>query len=119
VPTEHILIFSGRGNPVDPTGNIGCADNPPCHGSHFWLTSYPEMGSDRYDAYLSDLFKAMKHDAPVVNGKKQLLIFVHGGLNTQVGTIERATDLHQSIKAAGYSPHLSLRPFLSVEVNQF
>ncbi len=35
VPTEHILMFSGRGYPVDPTGNIGCADNPPCHGSHF------------------------------------------------------------------------------------
>ncbi|MEK7349438.1 MAG: hypothetical protein AAB177_01095 [Nitrospirota bacterium] len=105
VPTEHIVMFSGRGNPVDPTGNIGCADEPaPCNGSHFWLTTYPEMKRDRYDDYLSNLFEAMKHDAPVVNGKKRLLIFIHGGLNTQVGTIERATDLHKSIEAAGYFP---------------
>ena len=60
VPTEHILMFSGRGYPVDPTGNIGCADKPPCNGSHFWLTSYPEMGPDQYDAYLSDLFTDRK-----------------------------------------------------------
>lgn len=105
VPTEHIVMFSGRGNPVDPTGNIGCADEPaPCNGSHFWLTTYPEMKRDRYDDYLSNLFEAMKHDAPVVNGKKRLLIFIHGGLNTQVGTIERATNLHKSIEAAGYFP---------------
>jgi pimeloyl-ACP methyl ester carboxylesterase len=105
VPTEHIVMFSGRGNPVDPTGNIGCADEPaPCNGSHFWLTTYHEMKRDRYDDYLSNLFEAMNHDAPVVNGKKRLLIFIHGGLNTQVGTIERATDLHKSIEAAGYFP---------------
>ena len=105
VPTDHIVMFSGRGNPVDPTGNIGCANEPaPCNGSHFWLTSYPEMKRDRYDAYLTNLFEAMKREAPVVGGKKRLLIFIHGGLNTQVGTIERAADLHQSIEAAGYFP---------------
>lgn len=105
VPTNHIVMFSGRGNPVDPTGNIGCADKPAaCNGSHFWLTSYPEMERDRYDAYLSNLFEAMKRDAPVVGGKKRLLIFIHGGLNTQVGTIERAAELRQSIEAAGYFP---------------
>lgn len=105
VPTEHILMFSGRGNPVDPTGNIGCADEPaPCNGSHFWLTSYPEMRRDRYDAYFSNLFAAIKRDAPVVGGKKRLLIFIHGGLNTQLGTIERAADLQKSIEAAGYFP---------------
>jgi len=24
VPTTHIVMVNGRGNPVDPTGNIGC-----------------------------------------------------------------------------------------------
>ena len=105
VPTEHIVMFSGRGNPVDPTGNIGCADKPaPCNGSHFWLTEYPEMKRGLYDDYLSKLFAAMKRDAPVVGSKRRLLIFIHGGLNTQVGTIERAADLHKSIKEAGYFP---------------
>jgi len=105
VPTEHIVMFSGRGNPVDPTGNIGCADEPaPCNGSHFWLTSYPEMKRGPYQDYLSKLFEAMRRDAPVVDGKRRLLIFFHGGLNTQVGTIERAVDLNKSIEAAGYFP---------------
>ncbi len=105
VPTEHILMFSGRGNPVDPTGNIGCADKPtPCDGSHFWLTDYHEMDRSLYKDYLSKLFDAMRRDAPVVDGKRRLLIFLHGGLNTQVGTIEQAAVLHNSIKAAGYFP---------------
>jgi pimeloyl-ACP methyl ester carboxylesterase len=104
VPTEHIVMINGRGNPVDPTGNIGCADEPPCNGSHYWLTSYPEMQRDRYDTYLSALFDEMKREVPLINGKKQLLIFIHGGLNTQVGTIERAADLRQPIKDGGYYP---------------
>jgi pimeloyl-ACP methyl ester carboxylesterase len=104
VPTEHIVMIGGRGNPVDPTGNIGCAGTPPCNGSHFWLTSYPEIPRDRYDNYLSTLFDAMKRDAPLVNGKKRVLIFIHGGLNTQLGTIERAANLHQPIKDGGYYP---------------
>ncbi len=105
VPTEHIVMINGRGNPVDPTGNIGCAEEPaPCNGSHFWFTAYPEMTRDRYDAYLSKLFEAMRRDAPMIDGKKRLLIFVHGGLNTQVGTIQRAAALYRSIQAAGYFP---------------
>ena len=104
VPTEHIVMVNGRGNPVDPTGNILCADEPaPCNGSHFWLTEYHEMERSLYKTYLSSLFEAMR-DAPESNGKKQLLIFIHGGMNTQVGTIERAADLHESIEAAGYFP---------------
>jgi len=105
VPTEHIVMVNGRGNPVDPTGNIGCADEPaPCNGSHFWLTAYPEMERGLYNVYLSNLFEAMRRDAPVVDGKRRLLIFIHGGLNTQVGSIKRAADLHKSIEAAGYFP---------------
>ncbi len=105
VPTEHIVMVNGRGNPVDPTGNIGCSEEPaPCKGSHFWLTAYPEVSRDRYAAYLSELFEAMKERAPVVNGKRRVLIFVHGGLNTQVGTIERAATLHGTILEAGYFP---------------
>jgi len=34
----------------------------------------------------------------------KVLIFVHGGLNTQSGTIERATELHDEILRAGYYP---------------
>lgn len=105
VPTEHIVMINGRGNPVDPTGNIGCAhESATCNGSHFWLTSYPEMERSEYKTYLSKLFEAMKREAPVVDGKRRLLIFIHGGLNTQLGTIERAASLHQSIEAAGYFP---------------
>jgi hypothetical protein len=105
VPPEHIVMINGRGNPVDPTGNVGCAEEPaPCDGSHFWFTAYPEMTRDRYDAYLSKLFEAMRRDAPMIDGKKRLLIFVHGGLNTQVGTIQRAAALHRTIQAAGYFP---------------
>jgi hypothetical protein len=103
--TEYIVMINGRGNPVDPSGNIGGAEEPaPCNGSHLWLTAYPEMTRDRYDAYLSKLFEAMRRDAPTIDGKRRLLLFVHGDLNTQVGTIKRAAALHRWIEAAGYFP---------------
>lgn len=109
VPSKHIVMINDRGNPVDPTGNFWCTDKPPCNGSHLWLASYPEMQRNMYATYLSALFDEMKSKAPVINGKKQLLLFIHGGMNTQRGTIERVEKLNESIRNSitneeGYYP---------------
>ncbi|MBI5775750.1 MAG: hypothetical protein HY444_00045 [Nitrospirae bacterium] len=126
VPTTHIVMVNGRGNPVDPTGNIGCRDKPEsCKDAkeksrHLWimpieyrqmdrrspesLPSRPDASPGSYDAYLKVLFEDLVRNAPTRNNKKQILIFAHGGLNTQVGTVERAFDLMQAIPKEDYYP---------------
>ncbi|MGH7260460.1 MAG: hypothetical protein ACREI9_07230 [Nitrospiraceae bacterium] len=124
VPTTHIVMANGRGNPVDPTGNIGCRDKPDSckdakgESRHLWLmpveyrqmdrrapgTSLPDHSPGSYEAYLKALFEDLVKNAPTRNNKKQILIFAHGGLNTQVGTVERALDLMQAIPKEAYYP---------------
>ena len=132
VPTTHIVMVNGRGNPVDPTGNILCRGKPETcrkpngESYHMWgfpveyrqmgRTSSPPASSspasagltgqtpNSYDTYLKALFDDLLKKAPTKNGKRQILIFVHGGLNTQVGTVERARELMQEIPQEDYYP---------------
>jgi YD repeat-containing protein len=126
VPATHIVMVNGRGNPVDPTGNIGCRDKPDSckdvggESRHLWLLPVeyrqmdrrspessaprPDFSPGSYEAYLSALFNDLIENAPVRNNKKQILIFAHGGLNTQVGTVERARELMQEIPKDAYYP---------------
>ncbi len=126
VPTTHIVMVNGRGNPVDPTGNIGCREKPESckdargESRHLWLMpveyrqmdrrspeslpSRPDASPGSYEAYLKVLLDDLVAHAPTRNNKKQILIFAHGGLNTQVGTVERALDLMQEIPREDYYP---------------
>ena len=132
VPTTHIVMANGRGNPVDPTGNVGCREKPdtcrdPAGKSrHFWfppveyrqmergselavrssapISSSIQANANSYDEYLQALFRDLIKHAPTRNNKKQILIFIHGGLNTQVGTVERASELMQAIPGEDYFP---------------
>jgi hypothetical protein len=125
-------MVNGRGNPVDPTGNIDCREKPQSckdpqdKSRHLWIppVEYRQMergsvaasslplssagpvvaASNSYDDYLQALFKDLVAHAPTKREKRQILIFVHGGLNLQVGTIERAHELIQMIPASDYYP---------------
>lgn len=100
--------------------------------THVDLLSYPELPNDKYkDAYLKNLFACMQEyfqTAPAPSGEPRvacrqnpelvgpdppsdpskdpikIMIFVHGGLNTQRETIERANTLYNQIAKAGYYP---------------
>jgi hypothetical protein len=125
-------MVNGRGNPVDPTGNIWCRQKPEsCNDPreetrHLWIlpVDYRQMdrgfpaasslplssmdssaaSSNSYDDYLQALFKDLVAHAPTKREKRQILLFVHGGLNLQVGTIERAHELMQAIPGEDYYP---------------
>jgi len=125
VPTTHIVMVNGRGNPVDPTGNFWCRESPAfCSEnkqdeSHLWFLRYPEMPrkspvampSDTaatpasYANYLTALLDNLLEKAPKdEHGKRRILMFFHGGLNTQTGTVERAVKLQEAIAREGYYP---------------
>lgn len=104
-PPQHIVMSNSEGHAVDPTGNFFCQDGSRlCFGRHvpIWLADYDELGQDgrpSYDDYLSRLFaKLREHSDEQNNGKRKVLIFVHGGLNSQRGAVRRAARLFEFIK---------------------
>jgi len=97
-------MFDSDGSPVDPTGNIGDTRHSP-------FFSYPKMPADDYDRYLEDLFKHITAKS-LQGATRKILFYVHGGLNTQVNTLERVvqpvgsdnTKLYEAILNGGYYP---------------
>src|SRR5262249_36005304 len=81
IPTEHVVMFDSDGSPVDPTGNIG-------ERRHSNLLPYPKMPEVDYSRYLDVLFEQIQQ-RPHAAGTRRVLLFVHGGLNTQVSSLER------------------------------
>ena len=114
LPVEHIIMLNADGYPVDPTGTEGlCTDGNElnlCRGKHatIWpLTMasdyrplpYEELDSQpnppSYQRYLAKMFEKMDtyFKDPAHNcEKKQIMLFIHGGMNTQLGTLERVVD---------------------------
>ena len=53
IPATHIVMVNGRGNPVDPTGNIWCREKPESckdargESRHLWLMPVEYRQMDR------------------------------------------------------------------------
>lgn len=89
---RHVVMFNGAGSPVDPLDNA-------CD----WLLPYREMGDDEFKHHVGNVFDAVASDFKS-DGPKDLFVFVHGGLNTQSGSVERARVLRPLMLADGYYP---------------
>jgi pimeloyl-ACP methyl ester carboxylesterase len=104
VPRENVVMVDRTGVPVDPTGNTGCKkDGFLCEGRHSRFRLYPPIEKANYEKYTQDILDALGRQA-TSGGKKKILIFIHGGLNTQLSTVERAVSYHKKIEEAGYFP---------------
>ncbi len=105
VPTEHIVMFDKRGDAVDPTGNIMCEKGSElCNGKHLGMLVYRDLKEEEESKYIKDLLEELVNKAPIRDGKRQVLIYTHGGMNTQKGTVARAVDMHEEIFKSGYYP---------------
>ncbi len=96
---NHVVMFNEDGHPVDPTGNSDCQTdgNTPgpsyCTGKHSVLTDYPRLTTQDFQHHIANIIQSAKQQALNHNQSKvQLLFFIHGGLNTQVGSLERIID---------------------------
>lgn len=106
VPHRNIVMFNEYGRLLDPTGNVGCEQPPAlCNGRHLTIIPYDELSQSNREKYLDDLFANVIDNAPVIDGKKRLFIFAHGGLNTQKASVESATNLFDRMnQEKRYSP---------------
>jgi len=93
---NHVVMFDEDGHPVDPTGNQECQstkkDEDPayCDGTHSVMTNYPRLNPQDFKTHISNMIDSARQHAIAKNlDKVQVLFFIHGGLNTQVGSLER------------------------------
>jgi hypothetical protein len=84
-PRTNILMANQQGNPLDPG------------------PGFTPLNPTKYDEYIDrvfvDLASYCAHRKPC-----QLLIYVHGGLNTYHESVKRSTNLTPQIRAAGFYP---------------
>ena len=105
VPTRHVVMFDEHSHLLDPTGNVGCAEPPGlCQGSHLSSVDYRQLSETQREPYILDVLAGLRAAPKGPGGKQRLLIFVHGGLNTQKGSVERVVELAPRITTAGYYP---------------
>lgn len=84
IPTQHVVMFDSDGKPVDPTGNVAL-------NRHTDLWPYPQMSQGKYEEHMDNVFAHIsKH--PLEDGKRKILIFIHGGLNTQVDSLNHIME---------------------------
>jgi len=101
VPVANIIMVNAKGQPVDPTGNVACQEdlNGACNGRHSIFRQYqPYSASNDYNAHIDQVINGIEEYKKNNEGRpKRILIYVHGGLNYQVDTVERAAELYQDI----------------------
>lgn len=101
IPVERIMMMNSTGKIVDPQGNVGCVDGKPCT-THTKLRGYRELREEAV-LHVDDVIAGLRVH-PARGGKKRMLIYIHGGLNTGVGAIQRAAGFSKSIEDGGYYP---------------
>ena len=104
IPVERIMMMNSTGKVVDPHGNIGCVEGTPCT-THTKLRGYPELREETV-LHVQDIITGLRMH-PARDGKKRILIYIHGGLNTGVGSIQRAAAFSKSIEDGGTTRSLS------------
>jgi len=128
VPKDHILMFDYKGHPVEPC-TFATPPIPNHAGSSekykpniceevpkgVWPEDYRLQDNSDFDRHLGNIFKGMdsyfrrKAEECSQNEKcekyeKKVLFYVHGGLNSRGGSLERVGELYQAIKDEGYYP---------------
>ena len=105
VPVENVVMVDEYSRLLDPTGNTACVEPTGprglCRGNHDGGTNYRPLAEPYRTNYIDTLLKSVS-ERP--EGKRRLLIFVHGGLNTQKTSVKRAVKLAPEVDQAGYYP---------------
>ncbi len=99
VPHANIIMVDADGHPVDPRGYGPCERDAEgnCNKRHSILRSYPQFETlSEYGRHIKNVLKGLQEHKEEGRPHK-VLIHVHGGLNFQTGTVERAIELSQDI----------------------
>jgi hypothetical protein len=81
--SKHVVVISRDGDALRPERSPRTA-----------------MSGNEFSKYVSDMLREMERSP----GKRRLLLYVHGGLNTYSQSLDRAKKLTKLIAEAGYYP---------------
>ncbi|HUP65599.1 MAG TPA: hypothetical protein VM557_09980 [Thermoanaerobaculia bacterium] len=104
-PAKNILMFDEHGRPLDPTGDCGPL---PCHVDYgIESTSFRNFEPAEWDQHIDDVLDSALAQKPTITEndpepKRRILIFIHGGLNTDTSTVNRAYQNTASISATHF-----------------
>jgi hypothetical protein len=85
VPMEHVVMMDSDGTPVDPRRNIGKNN---MHGPLFW---YDQLDDNKYDEHLTGIIAGIKKFSDET-GKRKIMLYIHGGMNSQLESLERMVE---------------------------
>lgn len=106
VTANNVIMLDEYSRLLDPTGNIDCTNTSPklCDGKHLTIMTYKQLDAAQREPYIQGLLDGLRNAPKGRDGKRHVLIFVHGGLNTQTGSVKRVSELASRITDAGYYP---------------
>lgn len=84
VPMKHVVMFDSDGTAVNPEGNAG-------PGQHSIFGSYDQYTKKQYEEHINKILEEIEQAGPP-GGKRKIMMFIHGGMNTQVGSLERLVE---------------------------
>lgn len=106
IPLENVVMFDEYGKPLNPTSNVNCCESIDHqktdskfekYHSDFPLINYPKENPQEYEIHLKKIIDNLtEFDKTITNndGKKvkRIMLFIHGGLNTQLDSVERIVE---------------------------
>jgi pimeloyl-ACP methyl ester carboxylesterase len=98
LPTKNIVMVDGKGRMVSST--------PHLWGLYFPMIALKRMSQKAAKAHVEKVIRQLEcaREAARLDAPHEILLYVHGGLNTQVGALQRAAELYPAITADPSGP---------------
>jgi hypothetical protein len=106
VPIEHVVMFDCFGKSLNPKGNWD-------KNTHIAFWNYQNESNDDFSNHLKQIDEKMDrfYSSLPSGSKKKIVVFIHGGLNSQLVSLERVIEEFENEKSrcelskeAGYYP---------------
>jgi hypothetical protein len=85
---RYMVMFNGAGDPIEAP--IGVTN---------WLSRYSTLSESLFRRRVADITNSIR-----ASGKRRVALIIHGGLNSQDDTVERATSQYEDILADDVYP---------------
>ena len=101
-PEEQVIVMDGRGELLKPLGNVSPEKN--LYSSLIYMDERFDSEQEKRDYLKKSAQKIVKQ----LRTGKNVVIFLHGGMNLQVSAMKRAQDLLRHARDTDDAPHFVL-----------
>jgi len=91
IPRDHIVMINEDGELQDPAGNLD--------GEHAYLYDHETFSEPERTAHLERIIEQMLKGSATTAGPRRLMLYIHGGVGSEVGNLENAARIKKEIDA--------------------